>query len=577
VIYPVERSILRSTSSGQSGFNTLSQPLDLDVLNGVQEPGDSSLSIASLPLEVLCRIILEATFHIPLWGGPASSWIPEFSDPRRAVVLSHVCKDWRAACVGFPALWSTPVVSLASHELDGEMLGRAADSPLSIVLWRQKTGIGRFVPATEIADGSDPAMPPFLSSLLKGNMHRIRDFFYKGDELPMDVLEMDAPMLETVCIDATAMKGVEPVVSLSMRAPKLRLLALPSVGTPFRAPVLSNAHLTHLAIHGDWWETEPQTVINWLDTLSQAPNLTHLEIDFPRWRNSWDWWIAEGRPPLRERLGFIPLTTITLIGELVVSVAVLQHLQLPTDVELNLQTPDGGSADTPEVACLCSFIAPHMTAQGHLPFSAQFSREEWHDTLFRLELVGSHERVIIYLGDNEFDPYSKEAFNQHVGTLLASAGWDRLEELAVDMPAGSSPDLARWIMQMLKNSSTLRIIRCTGSVVLAALLEALLDPAATTSVHECITVRFPALKTLVLTHIGMHNPCIQLSLGVSGRPTNLKELTTVLTRRALLGTSLNMLMLEHCGLGLEDAEVIRTDLRLSCGVKEVTILCSTKQ
>jgi hypothetical protein len=520
---------------------------------------NSSRPIVRLPVEISGAILLEAASHIPSWEGFAPSfpcWVPPVSNPRAAVTLSHVCRDWREICVGSPTFWNAPLLRSFAHGLDTEIIARAQDYPLSI-FWKWDAALVLDDDDTP-PDGADVMVPRAVGALLRNNMSRIRHLFYAGGGIPLDLLEMEAPLLETAYITQGREIWSGTPNTLTLRAVNLHSLALPSAGTAFCSPRFLCPHVTRLALRNPESTVNRHNVVDLLDLLAQFPNVTELSIASSRYRTGLTDWVIRGRPLLRERLPHSQLLEVTLIGDFVISVAILEHLQLSADVRLALEIPADGNADPPEQDAAAAFLRSHMQSKRHWPVSARFSQDRaaWERDVFRLELLGSHERVITFLGGSYFDPYRRPEFDANVPTWMTSIGWDRLQELIVDMPETSNPNLACWIMEMFAASETLSIIRCTSGVVLDALLSML----ATPSVHRTV----PVLDTIVISGVHM------LKRPVSSSTTRLAKLGIALDERARDGRALETLVLDSCGYAPADTASVRHQVNPR-SVKEVII------
>jgi hypothetical protein len=581
------------------------EPLSSDGPLAIDHPGpfgpadllgarkhNASLGIAQLPFELLSAILVESTLYVPPWKGFSTSvtpWVPEVSHLCRAIALSHVCHGWREACLALPALWNAPLYPQREpRELDALMLARAQELPLAII-WSTDDDDVHFLDlpdwdTPEEEDPPDNVLPP-LQTFLKDNMARIRHLYVSQEMFPVNFFDVDTPVLETAYIGCRMLRGDRSPAF--PRAPRLRCLAFPSMGLEFSSPVLASQHLTQLTLCGPSWAIERHSVINILDTIAQAPQLTEFTLTSSRFRAGlWDNWTSEGKPLFRQRLPPMPLEKVTLIGDFVGAVAILEHLELSSEIHLTLEIPRDGCADWPEMAALCNFLRPHMEVHHHAPLRARFSQDSntLSKNVIQIELESSHERMLTLLGGDYFQPTVQEAFNLHIKDMVRERlSWDRLQELRVDLPADIETDvdvetldavisledqlnMARWIFEMFADSETLKVIRCSGALGLAALLRVLHEFEMSSSSGDTKQLVFPALITVVIRDVEMEDLCIWILSNTS--PTNLGVLTERLVERARTSRSVDTLIFEDCNFGMVDTLGIQKDLELrGCAAK----------
>jgi hypothetical protein len=537
---------------------------------------NDALPICQLPVELLCLIFLQATVHFPHWIGYSSSLLPSLpgvSDSRRAVVLSHVCGLWRSVCLELPTIWETPVLRGHPHEMDEAMLARACDAPLAI-FWNNKHS----------------TIPPTITGLLRQTFGRIRYLYVSANEVPEDILMLEAPLLETAYLNCERSRGVIPIQFLAY-APNLRSLAFPCIEFPFHAPALSHQHLTRLTLGGPTGSVDPADVTNILDIISQAPRLISLSVASSRLRtHDWREWIEQKKPLLRERLPHMPLKEVILIGDFLCSVAILQHLQASSDVRLVLEIPRGGIADEPEMHALRSFLGPYMQTRQHSPRYAVFSQDQSAllTDMLSITLESSHERVLALLGGSYFDLYDKEDFHAHIWPfVITDLRWDRLVELELDIPHNSKHKLVNEILEMFAESRTLRTIRCLYTSSTTALISILgrdINDTELPRLPDDFLV-FPSLERIVfrgtavrhlLKELLLHNPTTAQSL-ILDSPTPLASLRGALGRRASQGSLLKELSFETSRLDGAEAACIQADAGLRACAQNITILGVTTE
>lgn len=257
--------------------------MDSDTESPVASDSDTALQTSSfyrIPPEVLQEVFINQERFICVEDKVASGGIDdeEACGPYCWQVVTHVCRMWRAAALGFPILWSR--ITLTSHpEWMAEILRRSGTLPLLVV--------SHILPA--LHDKQMDALEVVLGQLSRiQTLHLLATCTYShplgsisnmlsGSTLRSRTLSLYGPL-----VAKQAYEPVRPVYLPALlhpdRTPCLETLNLlgPHYGIVLRGPCAST--LRHLNVKTVYQGSDshwPNTTIL-LDVLSAAPLLETL-------------------------------------------------------------------------------------------------------------------------------------------------------------------------------------------------------------------------------------------------------------------------------------------------------------
>ncbi|TFY69504.1 hypothetical protein EVG20_g3136 [Dentipellis fragilis] len=295
--------------------------------------------IARLPPEVLSSI-----FHLvanteqpyprtrpypPLYGSPGSlGWI----------LLSHVCRSWRAVALRDTALWANSMCALPSAT--AEFLRRAHTAPLTI-----RHDFGRYRHKSRVLQ----AVLLALEHLPRTRELRIRANKRILERLADALHDKPAPALESLelALAADARIGffyetVRLPTHLLTASPCLRRLVLENCRLPWDSELLRN--LTHLEVRLVVFSVPDlmlPTTTQLLTVLARCPELQTLALidSLPE--------VPDDTPlkPAPQPVHLSALTRLTLAGKPLACANLVQNLRFPSTATLELTCTGLGKLD----------------------------------------------------------------------------------------------------------------------------------------------------------------------------------------------------------------------------------------
>jgi hypothetical protein len=461
----------------------------------------ASSPIFVLPPELLAFIIELATLRIARWNEDdwiyraLRDWIPSIHDQRQAATLSLVCRAWRALALDTACLWSAPRLELdaekESYNLNPLCLERSQQSLVSIIIdtSEERARVVR-----------DQWGSPLHGVLLTAEwMRRVRDLWFP---CAASLAQLDSPALESFL-------GRSQRMDLPQSAPQLRTLLLHDVylfdeqlDELVRSPLL--AQLTRLAVecYPHWWQTRDD-VPRLLSVIECASSLTDLAIRNYLRTQDMRWDVTN--VPLRDVAVLPCLRRITLVGDQIFMVALLQHIQLPADVELWLQPADTVAPDAAELEVQMQFVQLHLSHPAHTPVklvlkpmaipSYDKDRHSWRDSI-DVELYRADGRRMLCLPLRL--PLSHDDFLSRLTALVNAVPWVSMAE--VHLRTSSAPPVT--LLHAALRAPRLAVLHASAPALdsgMAALISA--PPASDGDAHTAEPC-LPALRKLVA--VGMH-------------------------------------------------------------------------
>jgi hypothetical protein len=495
-------------------------------------PGDtravsqSTSPVSRLPPELLAYIMELATLrHLPWnmthWIHVAlREWLPTVHDLGLSIVLSHVCHAWRHLATNTASLWT----ALRFEDVGPQVL------PNRVLLVRTNAALLTVYAEAVLTHGLPTSqIPPVTSSdplvqytgIAHGLMSRVQHSWITHAG-PLGSL--NAPFLESlhVCPPAYA-----EAIDLPKHAPKMRTLSLDDVdcrGDQLQSlmtyPLL--AQLTRLAIafHGIYSQSQ-EDITHILGIIESAPMLTDLAIRNRTRTDDWDEW-ATDFPVLRAPIILPQLEHLTLIGDQIVMVAVLNNMRLPDQLELWLQPEDGPDpwTDYPELEMQTLYVKRHLSHAAHKPSKLriaplELSREyDWmYNSIYAQFFCMDGRRTLVI-------PVQASIYKRFpwLEDLVAAIPWDTITEMHL-------------YMATMELSSA-----CSFETMLQApCLEVLhVDASAVAEVTKAVHIYGPPVPFLPALHT-------LVALGV--RVGDLQVLLQARENASLTGSQLNRLVL----------------------------------
>jgi hypothetical protein len=389
--------------------------------------------IARLPWEIVGYIMQLATSHIAPWDEKdwifhvLHAWLPMVYNLTRISALSHVCRSWRQIALATATLWARAYPLIDEPFLS--TLGRASGAPLTLTRGHSRKYGVRLPQTTELerlwSEGSAEEL-----------MERMQHLWLTEDFLFMNGLA--APQLESFHTRAT--RGYRGPYDLPRNAPRLHTLVLQEAnlkGEQLRTLVdsLILPQLRRLAIsfEDSSWNT-CEDVVNLLDVIQRASLIEHLAVRIWYRPDEWIQWWPE-RATFHDQVVLPRLSRLTLLGDQMIVVALLHHVQLPKNVDLYLDPIiSHKNPDWPELDAQRDFVKDFLLLPAHTPAKMVLSRKrELHDFPFfaRMEFFRADgSRVLdIPICGKEFSDIYVRWFRG----LASALPWEKLDEVHIHM------------------------------------------------------------------------------------------------------------------------------------------------
>jgi hypothetical protein len=492
--------VARTLNDASSLTNNSNRTTDLAVdTSGGYVVLDAVSPILCLPPELLAYVMELASFRIARWDEDdwinrgLHDWIPFIHDQRQVAILSLVCRAWRALALETACLWSAPRLQLdaerESYICNPLCFERSQQSLISIV--------------DDHSDDSVSAaldlVPQVQNAMLTAElMSRVRDLW-----LPCgaSLAQMDSPALESLI--GRPPRGSVGEVELPRYAPHLRTLLLHDVhlcGTQLDGlvgnPLLAQLRRLAVAFHADWWQ-DRQDLLHLLSIVQCTPLLTDLAIRNHLRTLDMEWDVTN--MPLRDVVVLPHLRRITLVGDQIFMVALLQHIQMPADVEIWLQPADTVDPDNAELEVQMQFVQLYLSHPAQTPVklvlkpmavpSHDKGRHSWRESM-DVELYHADGRRMLCLPLRL--PRSHDEYMSRLTALADALLWTSVAEVHLRTP--SAPPAA--LLHKLLRAPRLAVLhaRETALSEIAAFLPALSENSGGAHAPEpCL----PVLHTLV--------------------------------------------------------------------------------
>jgi hypothetical protein len=328
--------------------------------------------VSRVPEEIIALIMHWATSEVAAWEGDSwiattlPEWLPSIRNWTEVITLSCVCRSWRAVALTSATLWSCPFreSSYASGATYPFVLERAGGAPLTFALvpWKD------FDAAEDMHDQYH-SLAEIWSTRSADLMTRIQHLWLHVTALPMeDMLPVPAPLLESMYV---TLADEHCTTALPREAPRLRTLVLDDLDLQGpQLQVLKDSplfpRLTRLAIGFQVDSTQSyEDVVDLLGIIERAPLLQEMVIRF--YFRTWSGW-GHDRQLLRDKVVFSQLSRLTIHGDQLVVVNLLNNLQLPEHLELCLDpTVDWRDPDMLELEAQWEFVKSFLSVPAHSP------------------------------------------------------------------------------------------------------------------------------------------------------------------------------------------------------------------
>jgi hypothetical protein len=491
-------------------------------LRATLQPGSL---ISRLPPELLAYIMELTTLCALPWSTDhwiyvaLREWLPTVHDLTLAVVLSHVCHGWRQIALNTASLWTALRFKDAGPQTmpNRALLSRTKAALLVVyaeALLTHRNAI-RSPPTT-------PSSPPLeYATMMRDLMSRAEhSWISRADPSSFQ----DAPFLESLHVCPPTYDGA---VELPKHAPKLRTLSIENVdcrgdqlASLVTCPLL--AQLTRLAIsfNGEFAQG-PEDITHLLGVLERAPTLTDLAIRNRTRDMEWEEW-ATDLPVLRDPIVLPRLERLTLVGDQIVMVAILNNIRLPEQLELWLQPEDGEDAwsDEPELNMQMLFVRRHLSRFARkpsklviAPLALPIRKHFWLYESLCAQFFGSDGRRLLTL------PVQASVYGctSWLVDILAVTPWDTVTEMRLYLAAIKLPGTRVPFTEVLR-ATCLEILHVDASAV-AQMVNLI-------GVHGPPSPFLPALRTLVAVgvRVGDIQALLQAREGASSGSSKLDRL-----------------------------------------------------
>lgn len=224
---------------------------------------NDNAAISTLPNEILAAIFQ---------AGHDSQAVGDHFE----ILISSVTKHWRDVALATPPLWTVILCAVVRQQLEATALyihrSKAAPIELKIIMHRMKrTDFGH------------------LCQLLTPHFSRCNRLAIESNYKRMTELSalfrclhaVSAPLLRLIVIDFQA--SVDDAISLFARGriftggtPRLTSIRITNIGLQACLPPLSSVNAIY--IHDQYYRSTGITIDEWVQMMSSAPSLVHLEM-----------------------------------------------------------------------------------------------------------------------------------------------------------------------------------------------------------------------------------------------------------------------------------------------------------
>ncbi|KDQ55676.1 hypothetical protein JAAARDRAFT_325957 [Jaapia argillacea MUCL 33604] len=524
--------------------------------------------VSCLPPEILTRI-----FTL-LASRPPSSQV--LSKPRRYLWIRvvHVCRRWRRAAIGCPALWTRVVFSLPKWAR--AMLTLSKANPLVVSHRATRTS------------GQYPRSVKIVESALQ-HLQRIRQITL---ELPSSWLQRlfgtitdpSAPLLENLSVSISECHTIAPINKMfTLDAPSLHTLQLSNCVVEWDSRILHHGRLLSLQISFSLLAPTKSTATlsQLLPVLARNPNLQTLIL-----RNV----LPEASSQPETPVDYSPvhlsqLTSFELACEDSLTVVELaRYLSIPASSYFGLTCRDASEGADP----LLSFALPHCdpglggkeirtvrlsgTSSGwfHIgcyPGLAEPSKPEGSKPIRRQSRAAGHLLVTCRFGENPFQEWSARFISRVFGT----PGLTTLEHIHVERLPDLPSEVWRNLLRHQVHIHTIELSKCRATSFLIALNTRIGDgdtPTSSGGNEDGLGLGFETLSGSTPTHhllpnLG-HLSLEEIDFNDEGGGTTFSDaLSTFLRSRngssvSNGGTALGSLTIRKCyNVSTEDVEHFR--------------------
>jgi hypothetical protein len=380
--------------------------------------------------------------------GALEDWFPEVADLKQAIALSHVCCFWRRVALDTASLWTCPrlesdELSVSDVGIDSSWLGRAKEQPLTIC--------SSCRPRTYRSEDSFIRLRDLVFTSRYERGIRLQHVWstWIGRPVVIPLFGMDAPLLESLYISEEL---AEEPLDLPRSAPRLRTLVLDelnlrrALNTAIKSPLFPQ--LTRLAI-GFAGCISQDKIMNALNIIERSPRLTDLAV-----RNVFkdsfflQWGRDTERTPLRDKVILPLLKRLTLIGDLVVMQAVLDHVKLPEHLEIWLEAGVEGRffPDALERKLQTDFVTRYLSHPSRIPdklqaLAASMECQDWNGNrkhFVSLQLSCSDGHRLLSLPHRGVFSYSGSL--RWLCDITTALPWDMLTETRLSLGDLLPPD-----------------------------------------------------------------------------------------------------------------------------------------
>jgi hypothetical protein len=487
----------------------------------------NSLSPAvQLPSEIIAHVF-------SLCVDPAINQKP-WSTPTR-IGFSQVCRAWREIALGHRFLWTTP--DFRRPNLAREMLRRAGSAPLRVDFSTDNIHSRYAAPARAV-----------LRTALE-RLGTIRFLAFRGPNDALhavrDLLAVPAPQLEELRLES-AERGlaVLDAAFLAGAAPRLRVLDLCRYGLVWGSGLFTG--LAELTISHEF---SPAKIVlpDLLATLASTPALARLYL-----HQSYS--IAtfkDAVPGARSTIDLPQMQEISLSDDMVCSTQLLQHLRLPSSVEISLTHPTlEGEPKASQAAFVTvfDFLAELPSMRADVPLSTLSLRTN-EDGWLHLT-AGTRPGVYPLTLEAQLDPWpAAPAFHDVFALALQHLPVDALGTLTVRVGDGPADGLFAAWRAALARLPRLHALRLEGADALWTFASAFEDAHARMGADAPL----PVLERLDVRRTELDATRLSLAASGSQWPQALYWLLAdALGARGRAGVQLPALVLDGCLCHRED-------------------------
>jgi hypothetical protein len=374
---------------------------------GLAIPASGILTISA---DLLALIFEESAANRLIW-----TWEHQFTTPapystvpnsqKRAIIISHVCRQWRAVALDTASLWTSPNFTYRDDGMDFEMVRRAKRASLNVKI---KLHVEKSEWITQFQTEFMPIVEKMwiraphstIISLLE-NTPRLRALSVQtwGDKLDVSHFTTTSPTLSTLSLNK--------VVSL----PPLQIFCA----------------ITRLFIF--YGNPTPDQLSQLVTIIPHAPNLVELVAEFLQ-RDEEEWDDTELGNGTSILLPY--LRAITLTGDFVCCTAVIDRLAFGSEPSrIVISEHNDVYQDEQQYDVFESFVRSHTADPRFSPVHAKITVTP--ESTFVVELHSSDGSTTILQLVLSEDEDGDEYWMERSMNLLELIEWDNLSSLTIDI------------------------------------------------------------------------------------------------------------------------------------------------